>query len=419
MTIDRRLVMALCAGAVSAGCAAAGTGGPASPALTSVPDVMCPGGPLQSTQWASQAQGALNRTRVLQGDARVPFYRTALEQAEAGLAADAENPYHHYLAGQAAAGLEDYATANAHLERAAALCPALVAEEIEEVRQRAWTLAFERGLAAYQAEDMEGAIRAWEGAATIWQGAANAQFNLGILYAAREDYTTSNRYYRDVLAIIDGLPASDDPEITSERVAMRVQALNGLIALGAQLFTAERLDEAAATFRSVAELEPNNRDAWYNHALTLYRMQQWTNLLPVAERVSQIDPLNYNAAIILFNAHKGIADAAAAERRTQAEREASNRALAALERAQGLPVRIDGIVYSWNADTGAVELTGTATGTGAAGGPVTLEFTVFGASGQLGTGTVTVQRPASEQEAPFSLTIPAREPVSGWRYRVM
>jgi tetratricopeptide (TPR) repeat protein len=416
MMKDLGLVLGLCAAATAAGCAA-GTGGGAL-STAAMPDVVCSVQPLAPSQWAGQAQAALNRTLVLEGDARTPYFRTALEQARLGIEQQPDNPYHHFLAGQAAAGMGDVAAANAHLTRAAELCPELVEPEIEPVRQRAWAEAFTRGLDAFRAEDTEGAIREWETATQIWDGAPNAHFNLAVINASRGNHEAALQHYREALRIFRALPDTDNPELAAERLDTRAQGINGMIGVGAQYFQNNQYAQARDIFREVTEIEPNSRDAWYNYSLALYRLESWNDLLPVAQRVVEIDPLNYNARIILFNAHKGISDAAAAAGQAAAERASRDRALAALEAAESLPVRLDNLSVSGGAEGDPVEISGVATGTGQAGGPVTLEFTVYGASGELGTGTTSVQRPATDAEAPFTVTIPVTEPVTGWRYRV-
>jgi tetratricopeptide (TPR) repeat protein len=414
MKMDRGLVLTFCAAATAAGCATAGGAGGGTAAM---PDVVCSVQPMQPSPHGSQAQAALNRTLILQGEAARQYYQTAMDQALLGLEAQPENPWHPYLAAQAAVGLDDYQAAHTYFERTAALCPELVEAEIDGIttlRQRAWATAFQRGIEAFRADDQEGAIAAWEQATVIWEGAPNAHFNLAVIQAGRGNADRALEHYREALAILGRIPPSPDEEITMERLETRAQVINGMIALGAQHFQANRYDQAAEIFREVTQAEANSRDAWYNYSLALYRMERWQELIPVAERVVQMDPLNYNAQIILFNAHRGISEAATG----QAERAARDRALAVLERAEALPVRVDDITLGGSTEAGTLEISGVAAGTGQAGGPLTLEFTAYGASGQLGTGTTTVQRPARDATAPFTVTIPVAEPVTGWSYRV-
>jgi tetratricopeptide (TPR) repeat protein len=416
MMKDLGLVLGLCAAATAAGCAA-GTGGGAL-STAAMPDVECSVQPMAPSQWGGQAQAALNRTLVLEGDARTPYFRTALEQAQLGIQQQPDNPYHHFLAGQAAAGMGDVAAANAHLRRAAELCPELVEPEIDPMRQRTWGEAFTRGLEAFRTEDVEGAIREWEAATQIWDGAPNAHFNLAVINASRGNQEAALQHYREALRIYGTLGATDNVDLAAERLDTRAQAINGMIGVGAHYFQNNQYEQARNVFREVTEIEPNSRDAWYNYSLALYRLERWNDLLPVAQRVVEIDPLNYNARIIHFNAHKGISDAAAAAGQAQAERASRDRALAALETAEALPVRLDNVTISGGAEGEPVEIAGVVTGSGQAGGPVTLEFTVYGAHGELGTGTATVQRPATDQNAPFTVSIAVTEPVTGWRYRV-
>jgi tetratricopeptide (TPR) repeat protein len=235
------------------------------------------------------------------------------------------------------------------------------------------------------------------------------------VHAGHDNLEAAVRHYRQALEIQERMPPTTDRARAMERLETRAQIINGIMAAGAQHFQDHRYEQAANAFRDVTRIEPNSRDAWYNLALALYQLERWNDLEPVAERVVELDPLNYNARVILFNAHRGMA--AEAPPGTPAEHEATARGLATLEAADALPVQIDGISLSGGVDT-PVRIVGAATDSGQAGAPVTLEFAVYGASGELGSAITTIERPGPDATLPFSVSIRTAEPVTGWRYRL-
>jgi tetratricopeptide (TPR) repeat protein len=411
MHTKHALPLAVCVMATAAGCATAGA-----PAMTAAPpDYACSVQPIVPSEHGQEAQAAINRTIVVSGDAAQPFYQRAMDAAERGIAEQPDNPWHYILAGQAAAGMGQLQVADRYLDRAEALCPEAMEDEILPARQQAWLRAMEQGVARFQAEDAEGAIQSWEAATVIWEGAPNAHFNLGVVHASRQDMDAAVRHYMRALEIQADMPPATAEDEALDRLETRAQTINGIVAAGAHFFQNNEYQRAAEIFQQLTEIEPNSRDSWYNRALALYRLEQWEALIPVAERVVEMDPLNYNARIILFNAHRGIAERAG--QGTPAQREAAARALAVLEAAEELPLHMTDVSLTGGVEA-PVQVEGQAVGTGQTGAPVTLEFTVYGAGGELGRATTTVQRPGRDQAATFTLSIPTDEPVTGWRYQV-
>ena len=72
--------------------------------------------------------------------------------------------------------------------------------------------------------------------------------------------------------------------------------------IGVGLYSAEVYDRAAEAFRAVAEVAPQNRDALYNWAQSLYEAEAWEALLPVAQDLLELDPYNSNSHQILARA---------------------------------------------------------------------------------------------------------------------
>jgi tetratricopeptide (TPR) repeat protein len=409
MRLQRGLVLALGVAAVSAACAAGSTGGTAAPAAAAatMSDVTCTGAtPSAATR---TAQGALNRTMLpgMKPETQAPYYQQAITAVQAEMT----NPYNLFIAGQAHAGLGHYAAADSAFAQAVQLCPGF-AEDVREARRGAYTTAFNAAVASLNANDTATAITGFNNAITVFPAGSDALFNLGLLYYQTGDPAHAVQYYNRTLT------ALRTPEDTTE--ATRLQAvetrgnvLMGLLGSGSAYFQKDQFGPAADVFRSITQADPNSRDAWYNLALALYKQNRFADLLPVAQRLTQIDPLNYNAQIILFNAYKGLADAAGTNRNDPNR----NLALSTLAAADSLPVQVEGVRVENNA--GTARLTGTAVGGKTpAGRPVSLEFTFYGATGRLGAQTVTFNAPAKDQRANFEVSLPTTVPATSFSYRV-
>ena len=415
MKIDRGLMLALGAAALTAAAcappAATGTTGAPRGGAASLPQVTCSSGAPTATTYATAAQNALNRTLIVQGDARTPFFQQALEQARQGIATAADNPLHYFLAGQAYAGLGDLAGADSSFDRAVQICPEF-ASEVDPARLEAFARTFQSGLEAYNAGDTARAIASWESAGQFYDKLPDPYYNLAVVYGQRGDLQRAVQNYTRALQVMETAPADSSTADT------RANIMTGLLSAGAQLFQQNQFGPSGEVFATIARIDPNNRDAWYNHALALYKLEQWQALIPVATRLVQIDPLNYNGQIILFNAYKGVSEAAKARNDAATERTNRERALSTLQTADALPVHVDAVQIT-NQEGGA-KVSGSVTGAAArAGTPVQLEFTLFGPAGRLGTGTVTVSAPAKDQKTTFELTVPGATAVTSYSYRLV
>lgn len=407
MRLDRGLVFALGATAFAAACASAGgtaTGGPAAAsAAASLPQVQCNGAAPAITAQASAAQNALNRTLIVQGDARAPFYQTALTEAQAGIAADAANPLHHYLAGQAYVGTGDLAQANTSLARAQELCPAL-AGEITTLRRQAWETALASGVQAIQASDTATAITRWTAASQIFQGEPNVPFNLALIYNGRQDAARAGQYARETLRILGTLPADTSATVTAERDEMRTGAMQLIFNTGVSQFQANDFPNAATTFRSIAEMDRNYREAWTNLSFALYKQQRWTDVVPATQRLLELDPLNENAMLVLAEAYRAM--------------NRPNEGLQIRERIRDTPVYVQGLALRYEGD--AASAVGEVVGNMArAGTPVRMEITFTGPGGDLGSQTVTVSAPAKGERAPFTARHTGTGRPTSFRYRAL
>jgi len=271
------------------------------------------------------------------------------------------------------------------------------------------TELYNEGMRRFQQNDTTTAMAMWQGVVEVDSAQMDATFNLGVLYSQRGDHARAGTLFRRV--------AASEPA-DSAAAERRVIALSGVANAGANLFGQNKYREAGELFSFVNARDPNNRDAWYNHALSLYKLETWPALIPVATKLVELDPLNYNAQIILFNAYKGISEAAKAQHDTATERRNRMQALGVLERADALPVQVDNIQFE--PGTGSVVVKGVVTGAAAAAGtPVRLAFTLTDAQGSVGEATVNVAAPAKDATANFEVTVPVSRPATSWRYQLV
>lgn len=403
MRFHRGLFLAAGVTAVAGACAAAGTGAAAG-GTGAFPSVTCAEGvPAAPSPAAVTAQRSLLLGRSAE----------AYTAAQAAAAAEPGNPQNQFLLGQTAVATGNYEVADSAWDRAAQLCSAFEAE-INPERERGWATAFQAGLEAYQANDTATAMASWQRANTLWANRPDAHYNLGVVYSQRGDMTRATQAYRETLTILDRMPADTSATEMATRAETRQNALAGLLSVGARQFQAEQYGPAIEVFRQLTTIDQNNRDAWYNYALALYKQERWADLAPIAQRVVQIDPLNENARIILFNAYKGQAEAAG--QNTAGQRDMQNRALKVLEEVEALPVHVDEIRFE-SPEGGQPTLNGKVIGNKAnAGTQVTLNFTFYGPTGQVGTQSTTVAAPAKGQSANFTVPLPAGQTVTSFSY---
>ncbi|HEX6071035.1 MAG TPA: tetratricopeptide repeat protein [Longimicrobiaceae bacterium] len=459
MRVRSGLVLTLAAGLVLGGCAAGAAGGGGGPAVSPTGKTYPPGTRPTESRFTTPA-----KLYIAQGQ-----FQRALEEAQRGLAADSTNPQHYFLVGQAQAGLGDFEAADAMFDRAEQIYPAYELE-VEPAREAAWADAFNQGVTAYNAGNVQEATVAWEKANRIYSLRPEAYQNLAAVYTQANDYPKAIEAYRGGLAALEATPAAralEAEEVTERaeaKTAMRENlaelllftdqhaeaealyreqlaedtdnvALRGKLAaaiaaqpgraeeaqaiynellgrsdldaatlmeIGVVLFQQKDFARAGEAFRRVTEARPNSRDAWYNYANALYAAENWQPLVTVAERLVQLDPLNYDASLILARAYRDV--------------QQNDKALAELERMDAVPVQLGQMETRQGA--GRTTVRGQVTGKKAAAGtPIQLRFTFFGENGaELGTEMVTVTAPAPEATSNFEVVLESETPAVGYRY---
>jgi tetratricopeptide (TPR) repeat protein len=422
MKIDRGLLFTLAAAALTAACASAGGtgtggGGGGGPRGTvALPQVTCAPGVLASHPSVDSAALTLALADAGADSSDAAQYVRARQSAGRGIAANPNNAYAYYLAGQAAVAAGDYADADSLLRRTLELCPALGDEGADQQRLLAASRSFDRAQALLQANDTVSALAAYQTALSLDPTNYPSEFYVGLIAFSRQQTDEAVRHWRRVSTIVESLPADSSAEVMANRTNARVNAINALTFAARQYLEREQTDQAFTLLSELIRLMPNNADVAYNYALALNTQQRWRELLPAAQRAVELAPLSYGALVLYYNGYAGQSQQAdSAGQRTQAQ-ELARQATLVRQRHDSLPVQIEAVQAEVEGESTTVR--GVAVGTGQTA-PVTLQFTLHGFEGPVGTGTVTVTPPANQEQQRFDLTIANSAEVLGVTYRVV
>ena len=113
-----------------------------------------------------------------------------------------------------------------------------------------------------------------------------------------------------------------------------------LLEAGTNAFNASRFDAAAKLFEAVLQRNPFYRDALFNLANTYWSQKEWDKMLPVAKRLTQVDPNNQDAWQLLAIAYKGRGDVAKAAKNLALERAMYDTAVKQIERKNAMTSKL-------------------------------------------------------------------------------
>lgn len=413
-------------------------------------------------------------------EAGAPFFRAAVEAAQAAINADSTNPLGYRLAGEAYLGLDDYEMAGDMLDRAEELRPVYVLET-ERIRETAWLDRYQAAAPLVNSGDYEGAIEIYEQANAIYQGRPEVMITLGQVYQALGEHDKA----------IENLQAAQDL-IESDRTAQMDEATAaGWREQGAMLPTyiaqslvaAGRYEEATTALRGLLEEDPGNVAYLQSLANAFVRMEQPDSATAVYNEVLALDGLTsdqlYRVGVGFYqiedyvgaaDAFKAAATASVNDRDAlelwarsllieypagEGEPEIPAEALADLDEAatrwleldpysqnahiilaqtvnregdegraselveaiEGLQVTMDNLQLQ-RGQGGGGAVVGTMTNKSLdAGTPITVEVTFYDAAGTvLATETTTVSAPAADASAQFRVGFPGDAYIGGYGY---
>jgi tetratricopeptide (TPR) repeat protein len=375
---------------------------------------------------------------------QLEMYREAMTHLREGMERDGENARVWLLAGTVLAALGEMREADQAFVRAVQMHPDY-AEEIAGEREAAWITAFNEGLVLMDEARYPEAIEKMESAQVIYSQRPEALMNLGALYANAGNMEKSIESFEKAVEATRGPLFEQIDDETREmwlryRDMAAVNVSQMVAAAGVDAFNEENFTEAEAQFRRAAEMNPHNRDYWFNYLQGLWAQVNthedalvddnaepaaeaaaraalpglYTRALEIVETTRAFDPTNEVLFRVEAQAKRmlGMLDGspAAIEQGQQA-------AYAALERMDAQPIALDNVMVFADGQ-GGIAIEGYLKNRKAEpGSPVQIEFTLLGIDGSsIGTRTITVNAPEVDGIAEFSGEAEAEGEVAGWRY---
>lgn len=273
--------------------------------------------------------------------------------------------------------------------------------------------------------------------------------NLGMLLTSLEREAEAEKVYReylernpDHLATEVSLAISltrQNKTAEAAEVFSKISTRSGLtdgqlLTIGIGLFNANDFKGAADAFRSAAEQNPYSRDAHLNLSKALLRqslvleeakvkqtndaddarlIELYREMISAGEKTLELDPFNGEVLTYMMRSHQGLSQLLP---QASARSQHDTQLKATVRRSEALPLEVDQLSLRTGSDE--VIISGSFKNLKlAAGASVTLKFTILSATGAvLGTESVTSAAAAKDQRAQFSVTVPVKGEMSGWKY---
>jgi tetratricopeptide (TPR) repeat protein len=282
---------------------------------------------------------------------KAEFLKKALEAALAGTQASPDNPRSWMQAGQAYLGLKDMAGADSAFDRAEKLYPEY-AEEIDPLRLQAWIDAYNAGVTALQANNIEEAVARLRQADMMYRKRPEAMVTLGSLYVQQGDLAAGEATFKDALTVLRGperakqneqqRTAWAEDELTvsmrlaniyadQQKFAEAEQVYRDLLKsqpglpmaranLAVVMSRAGKTEEAAAAYRELLATDDLSETTLFNIGIGLFRAQDYAQAAKAFERVIAMNPVSHES---LYNLGQSLfAEAGALE----SEQDAANAA---------------------------------------------------------------------------------------------
>ncbi len=250
---------------------------------------------------------------------------------------------------------------------------------------------------------------------------ASVTSNRAMLLANAERYEEAEATWREYLAenptdiparssLAGVLSLADQPEeaqaIYDELLGMAEElGLREYMNIGIGLYQAEVFDRAAAAFAEIAGVAPENRDAVFNWAQSLYEAEAWEELVPVARQLVELDEWNKDGYTILARA---LLDAGTSEEATEI-----------YNRGEELPFNITGSQLQPGGG-GATIFGELINNSLPPGGEITIRVHFNGMDGaDIGTTEIRVAIPDQDMAQAFRGEFSSDEEVMGYYYEVL
>ena len=248
-------------------------------------------------------------------------------------------------------------------------------------------VAFNLAQLLSQAERYDEAEAEYEAFLENNPGDVSALSNLASVKAAAGDTLGAQGIYDDLLS---------QPNL----------GMRDLFNIGVGLYTARVFDRAAEAFGAVSETAPENRDAVYNWAQSLYDGEAWEDLVPVGRRLLEIDSNNGDSYTLLAKALIETGD--------------EQEAVRILEAGQALPFTLSQTQLRPDPAGGGTVTGQLVNNSLEAGSSVTLRVHFSAEDGaEIGTTDVRIAAPGPDQAEVFRAEIASTESVMGYYIQVV
>ncbi len=393
-------------------------------------------------KYTREANKQLGVAMLRQDEAeRQAAYQAALVALEEGMVKEADNPQIWFLAGQAYAGLLDFAGADSAFDKAVAMFPDYAAD-VEVERETGWMNGFNAAVKAMDTQDFATALRIFEGAHALYPQRPEHLLNMGSIYANQGDVDKAIWAFEEAVKAVNGERfAQLEPEGQAqwksyeELAKLNISQMQGQ--QGVEAFSANEYDRAAELFTAAATINPYSRDFLFNivqahfakaQALEEARdttaapgaapedaplIQIYTQIQPEIAKVLEYDPNNENLYLIMTRAKRRHGE-------LSGDLEAGQQgALQTLETLAAMPATVSDLMVA--PDEGTAVVSGSLkTQAAEPGSSIRVEVTLLASDGSvLGTQSTSVTAAAKEESAEFQMTITGvTQQVAGWKYRV-
>jgi tetratricopeptide (TPR) repeat protein len=187
-----------------------------------------------------------------------------------------------------------------------------------------------------------------------------------------------------------------------------------LLASAVAAARSEQWADAAALFENVAKLNPYNRDALYNLAVSYHELGQFEKMLPYLRRLVAIDPSNADNWMLIARAYNGLGRAAQKAKNTALAKTYNDSTVKYFQQSEKLPINI--VFTEFNTGEAKGTLSGTIENRTDAEKSYTLRIEFLDKAGNVvGTKEAPVGPVAPKAKGRFSVTAEGQN-IAAFRY---
>jgi predicted Zn-dependent protease len=172
--------------------------------------------------------------------------------------------------------------------------------------------------------------------------------------------------------------------------------------------------DAAGLFENVSKLNPYNRDALYNLAVTYHELGQYEKMIPYLQRLVAVDPGNADNWLLLARAYNGLGKNAQKAKNTAQHKAFNDSTVKYYQHSEKLPINV--VFTEFTTGEAKATLAGTIENKSGAAKSYNLRFEFLDKSGNVvGTKEVAVASVEPKAKGRFTTTIDGQN-IAAFRY---